>query len=95
MLAFGPPSYALYGGFLTDLTKVKAWPELTLYAIVWTVITATVWQCIASWRCVLVPTYIGTGKNLRAVLLVLPDVVYTDGTVHSAVCPKRSALQHD
>ena len=71
MLAFGPSSYALFGGFLTDQTKVQAYPELTLYAIAWTVIAAAVWQCLAIWQRILVPTYIGTGKNKLRHLLML------------------------
>ena len=61
-LAFGPRTCTIYGGFLDDLMSVKAHPGLTLYAIMWTVITPVVWQFLAIWQQILVPAYLATGR---------------------------------
>ena len=63
VLAFGPRTYTVYGGFLRSVFNLDAQPRLTLYAIMWTVITPMVWQFLAI-RCrILVPSYLGTGKT--------------------------------
>lgn len=64
VLAFGPHTYTIYGGFLDSVTELKAHPELTLYAIMWTTITPVIWQALAIWWQILVPAYLGTGELL-------------------------------
>ena len=67
VLAFGPRTYTVYGGFLDTVFDLNMHPELTLYAIMWTVITPVVFQLLAI-RCqILVPAYLGTGKTRSAV----------------------------
>ena len=62
VLAFGPRTYTIYGGFLSADFDFNAQPELMLYAVMWTVITPVVWQLLAIRWQKLVPTYLGTGK---------------------------------
>ena len=62
VLAFGPRTYTVYGGFLDTVFDLNMHPELTLYAIMWTVITPVVWQLLAIRFQILVPAYLGTGK---------------------------------
>lgn len=77
VLAFGPRTYTVYGGFLSSVFTLDAQPRLTLYAIMWTVITPVVWQFLAiRWR-VLVPVYLGTGK-----ISICADFGCTDCSIH-------------
>lgn len=63
VLAFGPRTYTVYGGFLSSVLRLNAQPALTLYATMWTVITPVVWLFLAiRWR-ILVPAYLATGKT--------------------------------
>ena len=63
VLTFGPRTYTVYGGFLSSVFRLNAQPGLTLYAIMWTVMTPVVWHILAiRWR-ILVPAYLGTGKK--------------------------------
>ena len=64
VLAFGPRTYTIYGGFLSTKFVFNTQPDLMLYAIMWTVITPVVWQLLAIRRQILVPTYLGTGMTL-------------------------------
>lgn len=71
VLAFGPRTYPVYGGFLSSVFRLQAQPGLTLYSIMWTLITPVVWQFLAiRWR-VLVPVYLGSGKISFVVTLPL------------------------
>ncbi len=88
VLAFGPENYTVYGGFLGDWTRLKAYPELTLYALMWIDITPVVWQSLAIWHRILVPAYLGTGDCSNH-LPVLPCIATnccragdTEGPVH-------------
>lgn len=63
VLAFGSRTYTVYGGFLSSVFDFNAQPELTLYAIMWTVITPVVWQFLAIRWHILVPVYLGTGER--------------------------------
>ncbi|KAL0050078.1 hypothetical protein WJX82_004015 [Trebouxia sp. C0006] len=72
VLAFGPRTYTIFGGFLDGTTELKSHPQLTLYAIMWTVVTPVVWQSLAIWRQILVPAYLGTVASIVGAVLVFP-----------------------
>ena len=70
ILAFGPRSYTIYGGFLRSLRDLGDRPELTLYAIMWALITPVIWQLLAIKRQLLVPPFLGTGEVTSCTLLL-------------------------
>ena len=63
VLAFGPRTSTVYGGFLKSAAKLDANPELTLYVIMWTLITPVIWQLLAIRGRILMPAYLGTGDT--------------------------------
>ncbi len=62
VLAFGSRTYTVYGGFLDNIQQLELHPQLTLYAIMWTVITPVIWQFLAIWFQILVPAYLAIGE---------------------------------
>ncbi len=61
IVVFGPRTASVYSGILFDWTKLKPYPELTLYAMAWAEVTLVTWQYLAIWKQVLIPVYLGTG----------------------------------
>lgn len=61
VVIFGPRTASVYNGILFDWTKLKPYPELTLYAMAWTEVTLVTWQYLAIWKQVLIPVYLGAG----------------------------------
>ena len=61
IVIFGPRTASVYNGILFDWTKLKPYPELTLYAMAWTEVTLVTWQYLAIWKQVLIPVYLGAG----------------------------------
>lgn len=65
IVVFGPRTATVYNGILYDWTKLKPYPELTLYALAWTEITLVIWQYLAIWKQILIPVYLGAGNAQR------------------------------
>ncbi len=61
IVIFGPRTASVYNGILYDWTKLKPYPELTLYAMAWAEVTLVTWQYLAIWKQVLIPVYLGAG----------------------------------
>ena len=61
VLVFGPEEYNLYGGLLDQSKKLAPYPRVTLYSLMWIVLTPVIWQALAIWQKTLVPAYLGTG----------------------------------
>ena len=64
VLVFGPRVASVYNGILYDWTKLKPYPGLTLYALMWTEVTLVIWQFLALWKQILIPIYLGTGMDI-------------------------------
>ena len=89
VLAFGPRTYTPYGGFLQTVQDLNAHPELTLYAIMWTIITPVAWQLLAIQYQIVVPAYLGTGKVRNPY-----TVVNRDCMLSSAADPTQLNTMH-
>lgn len=83
VLAFGPRTYTIYGGFLNPKFVSHTQPDLMLYATMWTVITPVVWQLLAIRRQILVPTYLGTGTSWS---VLVPACTTAAGRGHHLLC---------
>lgn len=79
VLAFGPRTYTICGGFLSPKFVFNTQPDLMLYATMWTAITPAVWQLLAIRRQILVPTYLGTGTSWS---LLVPACTAAAGRGH-------------
>lgn len=64
VLAFGPRQHPVFGGFLHGITDINAHPNLTLYALMWAVLTPPIWTLLAIRYRIPVPAYLGTGRHL-------------------------------
>ena len=62
LMLFGPEYYVLYGGLMDDWTRLAPYPQVTMYSLMWIVVTPVIWQSLAIWQKTLVPPYLGPGK---------------------------------
>ncbi|KAL0031297.1 hypothetical protein WJX79_001595 [Trebouxia sp. C0005] len=72
VLVFGPEEYNLYGGLLDQSKKLAPYPRVTLYSLMWIVLTPVIWQALAIWQKTLVPAYLGTVASTVGAILIFP-----------------------
>ncbi len=61
VLIFGAEEYTVYGGLQDQSKKLAPCPRVTMYSLMWIVVTPVIWQALAIWQKTLVPAYLGTG----------------------------------
>ena len=76
VLVFGPEEHSLYGGLLDQSNKLAPYPGVTLYSLMWIVVTPVIWQALAIWQKTLVPAYLGTGTSLSLLFAQTPGALY-------------------
>ena len=64
MIAFGPENYSVFSGLLTDWTSLQPYPRLTLYALMWILVTPIIWHFLSIWHKMLLPGYLATSMSL-------------------------------
>ncbi|KAL0050688.1 hypothetical protein WJX82_005191 [Trebouxia sp. C0006] len=92
IVIFGPRTASVYNGILYDWTKLKHYPELTLYAMAWAEVTLVTWQYLAIWKQVLIPVYLGAVASTIGAAFVFPGVGDIDGGTSLSAPPFLSGL---
>ena len=72
IILFGSGAYALYGGYIDQYNQLSPQPSLTMYSLMWIVVTPVIWQSLAIWQKTLVPAYLGTVASTIGAVLVFP-----------------------
>ena len=76
MTAFGPESYSVFSSLLTDWTSLQPYPRLTLYALMWILVTPTIRHFLSIWRKTLLPGYLATSMLLSSCCAVcIADII--------------------
>lgn len=63
VLAFGPGAYTVYSGYLDHWEMVEPYPRLTMYTLMWMVVTPVIWEALAIWQMILLPAHLGLGQH--------------------------------
>ncbi|DBA79742.1 hypothetical protein WJX77_004526 [Trebouxia sp. C0004] len=92
IVVFGPRTALVYSGILFDWTKLKPYPQLTLYAMMWAEVTLVTWQYLAIWKQVLIPVYLGAVASNIGAAFVFPGVGDIDGGTSLSAPPFLSGL---
>ena len=77
-LAFGPESYPIFETYLDKWSRLEAYPRLTAYALMWTIVTPVLWQALAIWQAVPIPPFLGAG---------MPSLLLTACQLHRCAPP--------
>ena len=64
MLAFGPETYTIFSGLLSDWDILQLYPRVTLYTLMWIQVTPTIWHSLSIWQRMLLPGQLGTSMLL-------------------------------
>lgn len=61
LIVFGPEAYPVFGGYIDQRSNFATYPRLTMYSLMWIVVTPVIWQALAVWQRTIVPPYLGVG----------------------------------
>ena len=78
-IVFGPEAYTVNGGLLVQWNKLAPYPGVTMYSLMWIVVTPVVWQALAIRQKTLLPAYLMTGvhASLFVCVSLLQRIVHT------------------
>ena len=65
MLAFGPETYTIFSGLLSNWHVLQPHPRATLYILMWIQITPIIWHSLSIWHRMLLPGYLATSMLLH------------------------------
>lgn len=66
MLAFGPETYTIFSGLLSNWHVLQPYPRATLYTLMWIQVTPIIWHSLSIWRRMLLPGYLATSMLLHS-----------------------------